>query len=130
MNDIFIISGIGIVSAAIIIILKQYKPEFAFAAALSSGILILLLSLSYFTEIFDFIKKLISVSGIKAEKFEILFKCFGICVVTKIASETCRDCGLESISSKIDFSGKTIILISSLPLFSEIIEVIEKLIFL
>ena len=130
MNDIFTISGIGIISAAIVIILRQYRPEFAFAAALLAGILIILTSLSYFTEIFVFIKRLVSVSGIDSEKFEILLKCFGICVVTKIASETCKDCGLESISSKIDFSGKTIILISSLPLFSEILEVIEKLVFL
>ena len=130
MNDIFTISGIGIISAAIVIILRQYRPEFSFAAALLAGILIILISLSYFTEIFVFIKRLVSVSGIDSEKFEILLKCFGICVVTKIASETCKDCGLESISSKIDFSGKTIILISSLPLFSEILEVIEKLVFL
>ena len=130
MNDIFTISGIGIISAAIVIILRQYRPEFSFAAALLAGILIILTSLSYFTEIFVFIKRLVSVSGIDSEKFEILLKCFGICVVTKIASETCKDCGLESISSKIDFSGKTIILISSLPLFSEILEVIEKLVFL
>ena len=130
MNDIFTLSGIGIISAAIVIILRQYRPEFSFAAALLAGILIILTSLSYFTEIFVFIKRLVSVSGIDSEKFEILLKCFGICVVTKIASETCKDCGLESISSKIDFSGKTIILISSLPLFSEILEVIEKLVFL
>ena len=130
MKDIFIISGLGILSTSLIIILKQYKPEFAFATALCSGILIFLFAFENFFEIFDNLKKLASFSKIEPEKFEILFKCFGICIITKTASEICKDCGQESISSKIDFAGKTIVLISALPLFSEIIGIIESLIFL
>ena len=36
MNSIFTIAGIGIVSTAFVIILKQYRPEFAFGAALAA----------------------------------------------------------------------------------------------
>lgn len=130
MSEIFTISGIGIISVALIMILKQYKPEFAFAVVISSGILIILLSVSFLSEIFEYIKELISISGIESEKFEILFRCMGICIVTKIASEACKDCGVESVSSKIDFAGKTVMLFVSLPLFSEIIEIIKRLIFI
>ena len=130
MKDIFIISGIGILSVALIIILKQYKPEFAFAAALCAGIIILLFAFEGFFEIFENLNKLISFSKIDSGKFEILLKCFGICIITKTASEICKDCGQESISSKIDFAGKTIILISAFPLFTEITGIIEQLIFL
>ncbi len=130
MNEIFTISGIGIVSVALIMILKQYKPEFAFAVVISSGILIILLSISFLSEIFEYIKELIAVSGIESEKFEILFRCTGICIVTKIASDACKDCGVESISSKIDFAGKAVMLFVSLPLFSEIIGIIKNLIFI
>jgi len=130
MNEIFLISGIGIISAAAIIILKQYKPEFAFSVTLISGTIILLFCFSTFSDIITAIKELISVSGIDSDKFKILFRCFGICIVTKTASETCSDCGIESISSKIDFAGKTIILISALPLYSDIIKIIKDLIFL
>ena len=41
MNSIFTIAGIGIVSTAFVIILKQYRPEFAFSAALAAGIILL-----------------------------------------------------------------------------------------
>jgi stage III sporulation protein AD len=125
-----VISGIGIVSAAFYIILKQYRPEFAFACGLCAGIIILVLSLSFFGEIIEHIKKLVLISGTDSEKYKILFRCFGICIITKIASETCKDCGQESVSSKIDFAGKTVILFSALPLVSEIIEIIENIIFL
>lgn len=129
MNEIFVIAGVGIVAASAIIILKQYKPEFAFAAALSAGILLLMMSLGFLSEIFSYIKELVSISGINEKNFEILFRCFGICMVSKIATEACIDCGQSSIASKIDFAGKTVILLISLPLFSEIIEIVKELIF-
>ena len=128
MNDILVIFGIGIISSAVYVVLKQYRPEFAFASGLCAGIVILMLSFSFFSEIFEHLKILVSVSGTESEKYEILFRCFGICIITKIASETCKDCGQESVSSKIDFAGKTVILFSALPLFSEIIKIIEDLI--
>ncbi len=127
MSDIFTVAGIGIISTGIIIMLKQYRPEFAFGAALSAGIIILFFTIGVFSEVFRYISELISLSGIDKEKYEILFRCFGICAVTKIASETCKDCGQSSISSKIEFAGKAITVINSLPLFSEIIDIIKKL---
>lgn len=128
MNEIFTIAGIGIVAAAFIIILKQYRPEFAFAAALSFGIIILIYIVSAFSEIFTKIKELTEISGIGTEKFKVLFRCLGICFIAKTASEICSDCGQSSIASKIDFSGKTAVLISAIPLYSEITEIIKNLI--
>lgn len=127
MNSIITIAGIGIVSAALVIVLKQYRPEFAFGAALAAGIIILIYTIGIFSESLQYISELISVSGIDKEKYEILFRCFGICVITKIASETCKDCGQCSLSSKIDLAGKSLILINSFPLFSEIIRIIKNL---
>ena len=128
MTEIFTLAGIAILSSAFVILLKQYKPEYAFAASLTAGILLLFYSFMFFSEIIDEIRLFISSSGIKNENFEILIKCLGICLITKISSETCKDCGQSSISSKIDLAGKAMILVTSIPLFSEIIEIIQSLI--
>lgn len=127
MNNIFEIAGIGIVSSAVIIILKQYRPEFAFSASLICGIILLLYSVISFSEINETLKEIIAISGIENEKYEILFRCLGISIVSKIASEACSECGQGSISSKIDLAGKTIILLTAMPLFTEIIEIIRNL---
>ena len=127
MNNIFEIAGIGIVSSAVIIILKQYRPEFAFSASLICGIILLLYSVISFSEINETLKEIILISGIENEKYEILFRCLGISIVSKIASEACSECGQGSISSKIDLAGKTIILFTAMPLFTEIIEIIRNL---
>lgn len=127
MNSIFTIAGIGIVSTAFVIILKQYRPEFAFSAALASGIILLFFSVSCFTEIIKTINDFIDISNAGKEKYEILIKCLGICMVTKIASETCKDCGENSIASKIDLAGKAVVLTFSMPLFQEVIFIIKDL---
>ena len=127
MNSIFTIAGIGIVSTAFVIILKQYRPEFAFSAALAAGIILLFFSVSCFTEIIKTINDFIDISNSGKEKYEILIKCLGICMVTKIASETCKDCGENSIASKIDLAGKAVVLTFSMPLFQEVIFIIKDL---
>lgn len=130
MNTIFTVAGIGIISAGLYIILKQYRPEFAFAVTLISGIILLLFSVSSFKEIIENINELISISGTEKEKYKVLLKCLGICIITKIASETCKDCGENSVASKIDLAGKTFILASAMPLFGEIIGIIKELVYL
>lgn len=127
MNSIFTIAGIGIISTAFVIILKQYRPEFAFGAALAAGIILLFFSVSCFTEIIKTINNFIDISNAGKEKYEILIKCLGICMVTKIASETCKDCGENSIASKIDLAGKAVVLTFSMPLFQEVIFIIKDL---
>ncbi len=125
MSEIFTVAGIAIVSAGLIVLLKQYKPEYAFGAALAAGVLLLLYVITVFGGVFDEIKSLISASGIENEKFEILLRCLGICMVTKITSETCKDCGVSSVSSKVDLAGKAAILFTAMPLFNEIIGLIK-----
>lgn len=127
MNEIFSIAGIGIISAALVIILKQHKPEFAFGVILISGIIITVYTVLLLTDFLGYWKEIISVSGIANEKINILLRCAGICTVSKIASETCRDCGEATIASRIEFAGKAVILICSLPLFGEITEIIREL---
>lgn len=128
MSEIFTIAGIGIISAGFVIILREYRPEFAFGATVAAGIIIILYSVSLFTEISEYIDKLVSLSGINQEKYQILLRCAGVCIVSKIASETCKDCGQASIASKIEFSGKIIVLFSAMPLFMEVTEIIRNLI--
>ena len=128
MNEVFTIAGVAVVSAALVLILKQYKPEYAFGGALASAIILLIYSITFLNDIFDYLNKLVGFSGINRENFAILIRCFGICMVTKIASDLCKDCGQSSIASKVDFAGKSIVFITAMPLFENLVEIIEVLI--
>lgn len=128
MNEIFSIAGISIIACGFIILLKQHKPELAFAVLLSTGIILFISVINLFDQAFSAVSRIADLSGLENQNLSILFKCAGICFITKIASETCNDFGQGSLSSKIDLAGKVIILVTSLPFFEEIIEIIKTFI--
>ena len=128
MNEIFTIAGIAVIAAGFAVILNQYKPEYSFAVVLGFGILILLYVFPVIEDIAKHVTDFSEYSGINREKYGILLRCLGICTVTKIASETCKDCGQSSISSKVELAGKIIMLTAAMPLYSEILDIIKKLI--
>lgn len=127
MSDIFSVVGIAIIASVSAIFLRQYKPEYAFGITFCSGIIILMFSLLKFSDIADKLEDFISMAKIEEEHYKIIFKCFGTCILTKIASETCKDFGQESISSKIDLFGKLSILVFASPLFYEILSIIYSI---
>lgn len=57
--DIVKIIGIGLIAVIIIVILKQYRPEFAMYASLIAGILIFALIATKLSGIIEVLKKLI-----------------------------------------------------------------------
>ncbi|MBQ3237416.1 MAG: hypothetical protein IJA92_07810 [Oscillospiraceae bacterium] len=125
MNEIFTVAGLAVVSSGIAVLLKQYKPEYAFGAVFAFGIIIMLYIIGFFREIFELLQNLVSFSGIKESNFEIILKCSGICLVTKIASDSCKDCGNESVSSKVELAGKALMILCAVPLMEEIMELIK-----
>lgn len=127
MNEIFTIAGIAIVASAAAVFLKQYKPEYAFGITLGAGIILLIFSLTEFSSFSDKLNDFISMAKIDDENYKTILKCFGICILTKITSETCKDFGQESISSKVDLFGKISILIIASPIFYEILSIIYSI---
>lgn len=126
--DIIKILGIGLISLAIIIIIKQYKPEFAVYISLVAGVLITLLIVDKLTGIVNLLTALSEKTSINKEFLKILLKITGISILTEFAVSICKDLGESSIANKVDLGGKIIIISISVPIISSLLEnVIEIL---
>ena len=68
-------------------------------------------------EAMDTIDELMNRANLSDEFSGVLFKALGICIVTQLAGDVCRDAGESAIASKVEMAGKLAVLISSLPLF-------------
>lgn len=90
--DIVKIIGIGLVSLVIIIILKQYKPEFALYASLSASVLILILIFNKLVNIIDLLNSFASKSSVNTTYIALLLKITGIAILTEFAVSICKDC--------------------------------------
>ena len=122
MSEVIKIIGIGLIAVIIIIIVKQYKPEFAIYISIIAGALILLISLQKIGEIVTLIQSISEKSGINGEFLSILLKITGISILAEFAISVCKDSGESAIASKIEMGSKVIIISLSIPIISSLLE--------
>ena len=99
--DIVKIIGIGLIAVIIIVILKQYRPEFAMYASLIAGILIFALIATKLSGIIEVLKSLSSKIAINNEFLVLLIKITGIAILTEFTVSICKDAGESAIASKV-----------------------------
>ena len=125
--DIIKIIGIGLISLIIIIIIKQYRPEFAIYISVIAGVLIITLSLDKLTGIINILTTLSNKTGLNSEYLGILLKITGIAILTEFAVSICNDAGESAIATKVDLGGKIIIISISIPIIVALLELIVKI---
>lgn len=122
------IVGFALVATFIILILKQYKPEYAMQASILAGIVILVFAISKISTVITLIENLINDIGINKEFLVILLKITGIAYLVEFASSICKDAGENAIASKVELAGKLLIVTLSIPIISTLIETVTEVI--
>ena len=125
--DIIKIIGIGLTSLIIIIILKQYKPEFVIYVSILAGALILFFVMDKLAAIINLLNSLAQKANINSQFLGIILKITGIAILTEYAVSICKDSGESAIANKIDMGGKIIIIGISIPIISTLLETILKI---
>ena len=127
MDDVIKIIGIGLISLILIIIIKQYRPEFAIYVSLIAGVLIFSLAFGKFSSIINLLQSISNKAGINSSFLKILLKITGIAFITEFAVSICKDAGESAIASKIEFGSKVIIIGMAIPIISSLLDVILKI---
>ena len=122
MTDVIKIIGIGLLALIIIVILKQYKPEFAIYVSMIAGVLILVLAIQKLTGIINLLQSLANKTYINKSFLSILLKITGIAFITEFAVSICSDAGEKAIASKIEIGSKVIIIAMSIPIITSLLE--------
>lgn len=125
--EIIRIIGIALVALIIIIMLKQYRPEYAIFISILTGVLILFLVMDRLTGIVNLIKTIQDKSSVNIQFITLLIKITGIAFLSEFAVSICKDSGEAAIASKIELGSKIIIISMSIPIISSLLEVILKI---
>lgn len=125
--EIIKIIGIALIALIIIILLKQYRPEFAIYITLLTGVLILLLVMDKLQGIITLLQSLTSKASINSTFLALLIKITGIAFLSEFAVSICKDSGEAAIASKIEIGSKIIIISMSIPIISNLLEIILKI---
>lgn len=127
MTDVIRIIGIGLLALIIIVILKQYKPEFAIYVSMIAGVLILVLAIQKLTGIINLLQSLANKTYINKSFLSILLKITGIAFITEFAVSICSDAGEKAIASKIEIGSKVIIIAMSIPIITSLLELVIEI---
>lgn len=125
--EIIKIIGIALIALIIIILLKQYKPEFVIYVSLIAGALILFLVIDELTGIVKLIQSIANKASINSQFLSILLKITGIAFLSEFAVSICKDSGEAAIASKVELGSKIIIISMSIPIISTLLEIILKI---
>lgn len=125
--EIIKIIGIALTALVIIIMLKQYRPEYAVFISILTGVLILVLVMDKLTGIINIIQSIQYKFGINTQFIAILIKITGIAFLSEFAVSICKDSGEAAIASKIEIGSKIIIISMSIPIISNLLEIILKI---
>lgn len=126
--NIIAITGLCLVATIIIKLFDKINKEYGFLIILGTTCFILLMIISYLSPIISQIENLFTMSGISKGYLEIIFKALGICYLTQLGCDFCKDANENVLASELELAGKVSLLIIALPLFSELIEIIKKII--
>ena len=127
MSESVKICAIGILFTVLCVFIKNIRNEFIIPTRLAGIIALFSLIIILMNPVFDFLKKTIA-DNLPLEYMKILLKAFSIAYITQISSELCKECDESSIAFGIESAGKIEIIILSLPLINNIIELSKELI--
>ena len=126
--NIIAITGLCIVATIVVKFFDRTNKEYGMLIVLGTVAFILLLSISYLSPLIATIESLFTISGVSKEYLEIIFKAIGICYLTQLGCDYCKDAYENVLASELELVGRISLLIIALPLFSEMIDIVKRII--
>ena len=114
--------GVLVITAFLAVLLRPHRPELTLALGVAAGVGVALAVLSSIKEPLAALEQLFSKAGIAGETIQLMLKSFGICLLTQLAADVCRDAGETALASRAELAGKAALLVLALPLFGQIVD--------
>lgn len=121
------IAGFCLTACIICKVLERNGSEIKTVLTISVGCIIAIKIIGELTQVQSVISELFNHAKMDDQYLTIIFKGLGICYLTQLSCDCCRDCGESCIASQLELAGKVAMLIISLPLFRAVIGIVEAL---
>lgn len=125
--DLFGVAVFCITAAVLALMLRQYRPEYAVFVSLACSLVVVLYLLGGIARVMERLEGLFADTMLSGELVQVVLKCLGVCILTELAGQTCRDAGENAIGAKVELAGKVTLMLVSLPLFERLLVVAGRL---
>lgn len=125
--EIFKIVSFAFISLFLILFFKNSREDIVVNISIIAGVLIFLFMLNKINAIFVFLQTMALKANIDTIYLNTVIKIISIAYIASFCSEICKDAGANSIASKVEFSGKILILFLAIPILMAVLEAILKI---
>lgn len=126
--EIYSVIGLGLIATILCVLLKQSRPEYAIFISIIAGGIIFYNIIESLIPVLSLMNKLMHQSQIKSEYIVAVTKTLGVCYVTQLVTESCKDVGQNAIATKVELASKVYVVTLALPLFEDLILITFSLI--
>lgn len=120
-------SAVAVIGAVLGLILKKNTPEISLLLAIAVSCAVLALAVSLFGDVLDFIGSLSDLTEMSSASISAVMKAVGIGIVTRLATDVCKDSGQSAAASSVELAGTISALFAALPLMETVLEMIRSL---
>ena len=127
MDEIIKVVAFAFIALFIVLIFKDKREDISLMVSIVVGALIFLFMFSKLTTVINLLEQLALKANIDYIYLSIIFKILGIAYLSSFCSEICKDAGQGNIASKVEFSGKILILVLAMPILMGVLQSILKI---
>ncbi|MCQ2433895.1 MAG: stage III sporulation AC/AD family protein [Oscillospiraceae bacterium] len=120
------VAGLSLTAVLLAKVLERYAAEQAMLLMMLLCVGLTAAAVLSLTPILERMDTLLHAGGLSADETARLSKAIGVCIVTELAADTCRDAGEAALATAVTMTGKTTLLLLSLPLVETLLRVMEE----
>ena len=114
------VCGFALLGVVTVLILRSFRPEYATVAGIAVGLILLAGTFSPLVSVLDSVTAIAESTG-----SSVILKSMGIGILAQTTADVCRDSGVATIATKVEFAAKIIILLLCVPLLETLMSLIK-----
>lgn len=123
----FAVCAFAVLAVLAVSAVKRLNPELASVAVAVAGTVIFVYIAESLVPFVRFIKSSAESVGTEGY-FSLMLKALAISLCCKMSADICRDCGESLLASRVELAGKVGIVLLSLPIVTNLLEIAKDLI--
>lgn len=128
MGMLVAVVGVLLCAALLAAVLRTQRPELAMGLTLTAGAVVVVFLLRQLLPLAGIVRRLSTLGGVSEGAFTTVLRAAGVCLLTQIVADTCRDAGEFALAGKAELAGRVLLLLMMVPLFERILSLILKVV--
>ena len=125
--EILQVVGISLMSAVLLVVLRQQRPEIAVQLSIAVGVIIFLVIVGKVRVVIQLLEDLAFQANVNVYYITTVMKIIGIAYITEFAPQICKDAGEGALGAKVELAGKVTIMVLAVPIVLAVLELVVDL---